>query len=137
MPKPPIPTDVDEFLRRPNPCVIATLRPDGHPHTAATWYLWEEGQVIVNMDERRRRLDYMRGDPRVSVTVMGAENWYHQVTLLGRVASLEPDPDYADIDRISCHYTGQPYSDHVRGRFTARIEVEAWYGWKTTRLWTD
>jgi PPOX class probable F420-dependent enzyme len=137
MPKPPVPPDVDEFLTRPNPCVIATLQPDGHPHTAATWYLWEEGQVVVNMDEGRKRLDYMRRDPRVSVTVMGQESWYEQVTLLGRVGSLEPDPDYEVIDRVSRHYIGQSYPDHQRGRFTARIQVESWYGWKTSRLWTD
>ena len=48
---------VGEFLTRPNPAVIATLRPDGFPHTAATWYVWEDGRVLVNMDATRRRLE--------------------------------------------------------------------------------
>ena len=29
----PVPAEVDEFLRLPNPAVVATLRPDGSPHT--------------------------------------------------------------------------------------------------------
>jgi hypothetical protein len=36
MPKPPLPRKLDEFLSQPNPAVIATLRPDGSPHTVAT-----------------------------------------------------------------------------------------------------
>jgi len=46
------PTGARQFLSQPNPSVIATPQPDGSPHTAATWYLWENGRVLVNMDSR-------------------------------------------------------------------------------------
>jgi hypothetical protein len=36
MPTPPLPDDLVELLRQPNPCVIATVRGDGHPVTVAT-----------------------------------------------------------------------------------------------------
>jgi PPOX class probable F420-dependent enzyme len=137
MPKPPLPSEHEEFLRRPNPSVIASVRPDGSPHTAATWYLWEDGRVVVNMDEGRKRLDYMDKEPHVSITVLGqGDDWYHQVTLRGR-ASLEPDPDLEVIDRISRHYTGDPYPERERGRVTAYIEVESWYGWAGGQPWDD
>jgi PPOX class probable F420-dependent enzyme len=137
MPKPPLPPELDEFLLQPNPAVIATLRADGSPHTAATWYLWEDGRVVVNMDEGRKRLDYLRRDPRVSITVVGAEEWYRHVTLLGRVASLEPDPELEVIDRLSTHYMGNPYSQRDRGRVTARIEVESWHSWAGGGPWAE
>ena len=70
MPKPPLPPEIEEFLAEPNPSVIATVAPDGSPHTAATWYLWEDGRVLVNMDEGRKRLAYLRRDPRVSLTAL-------------------------------------------------------------------
>ena len=63
MPKPPLPPDLVAFLAEPNPSVIATIRPDGNPHTAATWYLWVDGRVLVNMDEGRRRLEHLRQEP--------------------------------------------------------------------------
>ena len=44
--------------------------PDGTPHTAATWYDWEDGRFLLNMDDGRRRLDFMRRDPRVSLTIL-------------------------------------------------------------------
>jgi PPOX class probable F420-dependent enzyme len=135
MPKPPLPAQLDEFLSQPNPSVIATVQPDGSPHTAATWYLWENGRVLVNMDEGRKRLEYIRNDPRASITVMGKDDWYHQVTLFGQVVEVDEDA-VDDIDRISRHYTGQPYSDRERGRVSAWIEVDSWYGWAVSQFWT-
>ncbi len=135
MPKPPLPHELDEFLSQPNPSVIATLQPDGCPHTAATWYLWEGGRVLVNMDEGRKRLEHLRTEPRVSLTVVGQDDWYHHVTLRGRVVSLESDPNFEAIDRLSRHYTGQPYSHRDRGRVSAWIEVDSWYAWAIGEPW--
>src|SRR5215211_9177632 len=55
----------------------------------ATWYLWEGGRILVNMDEGRARLEYVRRDPRVSLTVLDGDDWYRHVSLRGRVASLD------------------------------------------------
>jgi len=136
MPKSPLPPELDEFLSQPNPSVIATLQPDGSPHTAATWYLWENGRVLVNMDEGRKRLDYIRKDPRVSITVLGKEDWYHHVTLRGRAVLIDEDSEFDAIDRLSRHYTGQPYSQRDRGRVSAWFEVESWHAWAAGRPWT-
>ena len=129
MPKPPLPPELDELLTKPNPAVIATLKPDGAPHTVATWYLWEDGRALVNMDEGRRRLAYLRNDPRVSLTVFDGDRWYSHVSLRGRVVSLTDDADKADIDRLSRHYRGQDYPDRERGRVSAWIEVDTWHAW--------
>jgi PPOX class probable F420-dependent enzyme len=136
MPTPPVPRAIDEFLAQPNPSVIATLQRDGSPSTAATWYLWENGRVLVNMDEGRQRLEHMRRDPRVSLTVLGKDDWYHQVSLRGRVVSIEEDRDFSDIDRVSRHYTGEPYAQRDRGRVSAWIEVERWHAWAIIEPWT-
>jgi PPOX class probable F420-dependent enzyme len=134
MPKPPLPPELDEFLKQPNPSVIATLRADGSPHTAATWYVWEDGRVLVNMDEGRKRLEHLRRDPRVSLTVLDKDEWYRHVTVTGR-ATLVEDPELEDIDRLSRHYTGEPYSQRERGRVSAWIEVESWYSWAFGKPW--
>jgi PPOX class probable F420-dependent enzyme len=136
MPTPPVPPELDEFLARPNPSIIASLRPDGSPHTAATWYLWENGRVLVNMDRSRKRLEYLHNDPRVSITVVGADDWYHHVTLHGRAATIEEDPDLEAIDRLSRHYTGEPFAHRDRGRVSAWIDVESWHAWANTEPWT-
>jgi PPOX class probable F420-dependent enzyme len=134
MPKPPLPAELDEFLSQPNPSVIATVDADGNPHSTATWYLWENGRVLVNMDEGRKRLQYIRDDPRVSITVLGRDDWYHHVTLRGRIVEIDED-GLDDIDRISKHYMGQAYSQRDRGRVSAWIEVDSWHSWAVYRPW--
>ncbi|WP_263249635.1 PPOX class F420-dependent oxidoreductase [Saccharopolyspora rosea] len=129
MPKPPLPEKVSDLLAKPNPSVITTVRQDGQPVSVATWYLWENGHVLVNMDEGRKRLDYLRADPRVTLTVLDADNWYTHVSLQGRVVELQDDPDLTDIDRLARHYTGEQYPVRDRRRVSAWIEVSRWHGW--------
>lgn len=127
MPPAPLPTELIRFLERPNGAVIATLRPDGHPHAVPTWYEWREGRLLVNMDESRVRLDYMRRDPRVALSVFAPEEWYTHVSILGRVVEIHIDADLADIDRLSERYRGTPYRDRARRSVTALIEPEQWF----------
>ena len=133
MPPVPVPPEIDEFLSRPNPAVIATLRPDGSPHTVPTWYDWEDGRVLLNMDESRLRLRFLRRDPRAALTVLDEGSWYSHISLIGRVVSIEDDPDLADIDRLAVRYTGQPFRRRDARRVSAWLEPERWHGWSGRR----
>ncbi|HEV7752718.1 MAG TPA: PPOX class F420-dependent oxidoreductase [Baekduia sp.] len=122
-----------ELLRKPNPAVIACVRPDGQPVTVATWYLLDGERVVVSMDAGRKRLDYLRADPRVTVTVLDVDGWQTHVTVQGRVVELRDDDGLVEIDRIAHHYTGQAYFNRERPRVTAWIELDAWHGWGRAR----
>lgn len=135
MPPVPVPDEIEEFLRKPNPAVVASLRPDGSPHTVATWYDWDDNRVLLNMDESRLRLRFMRGDPRVALTVLDEAGWYRHVSLLGRVVSLEDDRDLIDIDRLALRYTGSPFRSRDRRRVSAWVEVSAWHAWDGSEPW--
>jgi PPOX class probable F420-dependent enzyme len=135
MPRPPVPEEVSEFLARPNPAVVATLRPDGYPHTAATWYDWEDGRVLLNMAATRLRLAFMRHDPRAALTVLDDESWYRHVSLIGRIVSIADDSDLADIDRLARRYTGSPFRNRSAARVSAWLEPERWHGWSDSGPW--
>jgi PPOX class probable F420-dependent enzyme len=135
MPKPPLPPEVDALLRKPNPAVIATVRADGSPHTAATWYDWDGERLLVNMDRSRRRLANMRRNPQVSLTVLDDDGWYRQVTVFGRVADIVDDPELADIDRLATRYTGRAHGNRSRDSVSAWIEPVGWYGWENASHW--
>ena len=132
----PVPPEVDELLSRPNPAVVATLRPDGSPHTAATWYDWEDGRVLLNMAETRLRLRFLRRDPRAALTVLDDGSWYRHVSLIGRVVSIEDDVDLADIDRLARRYTGRDYRSRDQKRVSAWFEPDRWHGWSGGDAWT-
>jgi PPOX class probable F420-dependent enzyme len=132
VPRVPVPAEVDAFLREPNPAVVATLRPDGSPHTVPTWYDWEDGRVLLNMEDSRVRLGFMRRDPRVALTVLGSgeDGWYSHVSLLGRIDSIEDDDSLADIDRLALRYTGKPFRKRDRKRVSAWLAPERWHEWR-------
>jgi len=121
--------DFKGFLEAANPAVISTVRPDGQPVWVATWYLLDGDRILVNMDGGRKRIEYLRADPRVSLTVLGTDNWYNHVSLQGRVVEWRDDEDLSDIDRLSRHYRGDAYPKRDRPRVSAWIEVERIHTW--------
>ena len=132
MPKAPLPPEVAELFARPNPAVVAVLRPNGSPMSVATWYLVEDdGTVLLNMDAGRARLDWMRERPQVALTALKEGEWYTHVSIRGRVVRWEDDPDrgLAHIDRLSVHYTGNPYRVRDRPRVSCWVRVDHWHGW--------
>jgi PPOX class probable F420-dependent enzyme len=129
MSKPPLTAEAVELLKKANPAVITTLRPDGQPVSTATWYLWDEGRVLVNLDHVRARLKHMRNDPRVSLTVLAGDDWYTHVSIVGQIGTIQEDAGLVDIDRIAQHYIGKPYPVRDRQRFSAWIEIDRWHGW--------
>ncbi len=129
MPKPPLPADVAELFAKPNPAVMATVHPDGHPVTVATWYLYEEGRLLLNLDATRARLRHLKTNPGVSLTALAEGDWYTHVSIQGRVVAITDDEDLTDIDRLSRHYTGQDYAQRSRPRVSVRVAVDRWHGW--------
>ncbi|HSP08887.1 MAG TPA: pyridoxamine 5'-phosphate oxidase family protein [Candidatus Dormibacteraeota bacterium] len=123
-----LPKEVEDFLRKPNAAVIAAVRPDGFPMTVATWYDWVDGRVLVNMHAKRRRLAWMRQNPKVSLTFFD-QDWYRHVSLYGLVESIDDDVDLADIDRLARRYTAQPFGSRSQERVSAWIAPVGWHGW--------
>jgi hypothetical protein len=91
--------------------------------------------VLLNMDESRLRLRFMRRDPHASLTVLDEETWYRHVSLIGRIVSIEDDPDLADIDRLAVRYTGNPFRRRQAKRVSAWLEPERWHTWEGSGPW--
>jgi PPOX class probable F420-dependent enzyme len=125
---PPVPENIAKILAQPNPAVMATVRPDGAPVSVATWYLYEDGRVLLNLDGTRKRLEHLRADPRVSLTVLDGDTWYRHISIQGRV-TITPDENLTGIDRLATHYTGSPYPNRENPRFDAWLEIESYHAW--------
>jgi PPOX class probable F420-dependent enzyme len=109
------------------------VRPDGQPVSVATWYLYENRRVLVNMDARRKRVEHLRNDPRVSLTALDPKDWFTHLSIVGKVVKMVDDPDLIDIDRIANHYTGEQYATRDYPRVSAWIEIDRWFGWGALR----
>lgn len=130
MPSTPLPDKIRDFLRLPNPAVMATVAKDGRPVSVATWYLLEDdGTILLGLDATRARLQHLRHDPRVSLTALSEASWYTQASVQGRVGDILDDVELRQIDRLSVHYGGQAYPNRTDPRVYTHLTIERWHGW--------
>ena len=98
--------DVRNFLESMKvPCVISTLRPDGHPITSATWFGFSGDDVVVSTPAMRNKARNVRQDSRISFIVDTKVMPYRGVAIEG-VAEIVDDADGAIFDSIVRRYLG-------------------------------
>jgi len=103
------------------PCVISTLRPDGHPITSATWYGFIGDDVVVSTPALRNKARNVRQDARISFIVDTKERPYRGVAIEG-IAEFVDDADGAIFDSIVRRYLGADAVPDVRARLASAGE---------------
>ena len=121
--------EVRELLLKPNPAVMATVRKDGSPVTVPTWYRLVGDRILLNLDKSRVRLQHIKRDPRVALSVMEVGNWLTHVSIQGRVVEIVDDPDLEGIDSLAQHYSGQDYFNRDDPRVDAWVEIDRVHVW--------
>ncbi|GLY35579.1 PPOX class F420-dependent enzyme [Amycolatopsis sp. NBRC 101858] len=103
---------------------LATVLPDGAPHSIPLW-VDPEGEYIAIMtgpDSRKAR--NLKRDPRVALSLTPADNPFEPVVIRGRVEKwVDGDAGWAIVDRIATKYLGGPYP-REQERVVALIAVE-------------
>ena len=126
MPAGPVPAELHAFLEAPRPAVVASLRDDGSPVTAACWFRFDGSHVLLSVGADGQRLRHVRRDPRVALTVLGERQFTH-LSVLGRVVAITRDTDFASVDEFARHYIGRDYPNHDVPGYVLRVEVERWH----------
>jgi PPOX class probable F420-dependent enzyme len=88
-----------------NFATVATLNPDGGPHSAVVWFLREGDTVLLSTTTRRQKARNLARDPRVSLSVFELENPYNSVEIRG-TAELVQDPGKTLPKQLSHRYLG-------------------------------
>src|ERR1700751_2863184 len=101
-----IPGEVRRLLDAPNYVHLATLRADGSPRSWVVWTGLEGELVLVCSTDCSWKAKDLRGEPRVSLSVVDLENPYRMASLQGRVVEIRPDEGCRYMDPISFKYTG-------------------------------
>ena len=89
---------------------LATVLPDGAPHSIPVWAIAENGRIAFFTQSRSRKARNLAQDPRVALSVVDEANPYRNAQIRGRVVeTVEGDAALDVIDRISQHYIGAPF----------------------------
>lgn len=103
---------------------VATLLPDGGPHSVPVWIGTHEGKVVLMTGPGSQKARNLRRDPRVALSLTPPDNPFSPVLVRGHVVAWLDGPEgWAVVDEIATKYTGGPYSREV-GRVVALIEVD-------------
>jgi PPOX class probable F420-dependent enzyme len=90
-----------------NFATVATLGPDGHPHSSVVWIDRDGDTVVFTLTADKQKARNLARDSRVSVSVFDVENPYHFVEIRG-TAELVEDPSRSLSKRLSQKYLGEP-----------------------------
>ena len=107
----PLDPGVRDLFAGANFVHLATLLPDGSPHSVAIWAdVHDDDHVVFFTTPTSRKARNLDGDPRLAMSLVDRDDPYRTGTLRGRlVERLEGDPAAAIVDRISHKYTGKPF----------------------------
>lgn len=123
--------------------VVAVMGTDGRPNLTPMWFDYAGDKVLVNVASHRKKVEWLRKTPTITILLLNPANPYHWVSLkvtIEREVS-EDDPVEgaavtAQLDRIWTKYTGNPppYGlrdpgrDERRVLFECRVDKVATFG---------
>ncbi len=128
-----LPEGLLDLLRKPSPCFVATVNPDGSPQLTQTWVDTDGEHVLVNTVEGTQKIRNLRRDGRVTLNVADADQLARYFRIRGRVVSVSTEGGVDHIEALSQRYTGGPYAwyggrDQVRVIVTIEAEQVAGIG---------
>src|SRR5262249_12058132 len=82
---------------------LATLGKNGGPQLTEVWFLFEDGEVKVSLNDSRLKTRNLVARPRCSVFLVDLGNPYRYLDVRG-TARIEPDDDYAFAARVGAKY---------------------------------
>lgn len=105
-----LPDDVRALFQGTNYGHVATLLPDGAPHSVPIWVGLEGDRIAFLTSPDARKARNLDRDARVAISITDRDNPFVMAQVRGRVTErLDGEAGWQVIDRISEKYTGQPY----------------------------
>ncbi|HET6743864.1 MAG TPA: TIGR03618 family F420-dependent PPOX class oxidoreductase [Kribbella sp.] len=103
---------------------LATVLPDGSPHSIPLWVSMLDDKIIFLTGPDSQKARNLRRDPRVALSLAPVDNPYEPVIVRGRVVDwIDGDEGWALVDQIAHKYIGQPYGRDLE-RIVGVIEVD-------------
>ena len=93
-----------EFLAQPCNAIVGTIGRDGSTHLSPTWFLFDDGQVLIPVLKSSVKYRNLVRDPRISVCVDGAFPDLSAVMIDGTCEFVEGERELEMYLRICRRY---------------------------------
>jgi PPOX class probable F420-dependent enzyme len=113
-----------KFITDKNFGHIATINKDGSPQVSPVWIELDGNNLVVNSEEKRRKVRNIKRDARVSISIQDAANPYAYIEIRGKAVEITSSGGFEGIDRLSAKYTGQQkYPGNAPGDVRVMIKI--------------
>ncbi len=82
---------------------LATVSKDGTPHQTEVWFLHEDGEIKISLNDARAKTRHLMARPKCALMILDLQNPFRYIDIRGS-ARIEPDDDYAFADRVGAKY---------------------------------
>lgn len=82
---------------------LATIGPNGFPQVTEIWFLHDEDELKLSLNNSRLKTRNLQRDPKCSLMLLDVSNPYRYLEVRGN-ARVEPDDDYAFARRLGAKY---------------------------------
>ena len=120
----PLDDDTIRLAKGKNLATVVTLMPDGQPQALLTWVDTDGEHILVNTEPQRQKARNVARDPRITVLIHSADNWYDWSEVRGHVTeTVGGDEARRHIDELSQKYNGREYRNLIgpQGRVILKI----------------
>jgi len=140
-------SDLDEtykqLMDKPIPVVMAVVGGDGRPNLTPMWFDYEGDKVLVNVASQRKKTNWIRQTPQITLLLLNPANMYHWMSIKVTVEREISEDDPQDgqrvteqLNRIWKKYVGEgdkyglrdPSIDERRVLFECRVDKIATFG---------
>ena len=105
-----LPPEVRELFEGANFAHLATLMPDGSPHSVAVWAGLEGDTIVFFTQEGSLKARNIARDPRVAISITDHDDPYQTAQLRGEVVEVRGvEAAHALSDELALRYTGEPF----------------------------
>ena len=105
----PLSEELKKLIDRPNFAHIATLMPDGSPHSAPVWIAREGDLLLITTEATSLKGKNTQRDPRVAISIVDFADPYTEAQMRGRVIERRPDQQLKYYDLMSLKYISKPW----------------------------
>ena len=140
-------SDLDEtykqLMDKPIPVIMAVTGGDGRPNLTPMWFDYEGDKVLVNVAEQRKKTNWIRKTPQITLLLINPENMYHwmsiKVTVEREISEDDPNDGprvTAQLNKIWKKYIGEgdeyqlrdPSINERRVLFECKVDRIATFG---------
>ena len=103
---------------------LATIGGDGYPQQSEIWFLYDDGELKLSLNDSRLKTRNLVERPQCSLMILDVKNPYRYLVVRGN-AAIEPDDDYSFADRFGKKYSADLRARDQAGESRVVVTIEA------------